>query len=44
MVQSSQWTAAGSRADKGTKFLVNGAWDSRHDYRNYPFALDMMRK
>lgn len=31
-------------ADKGTKFLANGAWDSRHDYRNYPFALDMMRK
>ena len=31
-------------ADKGTKFLANGAWDSRHDYRDYPFALDMMRK
>ena len=31
-------------ADKGTRFLANGEWDSRHDYRNYPFALDMMRK
>ena len=31
-------------ADKGTVFLANGKWDSRHDYRDYGFARDMMRK
>ena len=31
-------------ADKGTKFLANGEWDDRHDYRDYAFALDQMRK
>ena len=31
-------------ADKGTKFLANGEWDARHDYRDYAFARDMMRK
>ena len=30
--------------DRGTKFLANGEWDSAHDYRDYAFALDMMRK
>ena len=30
--------------DKGTKFLANGEWDSKHDYEDYSFALDMMRK
>ena len=30
--------------DKGTKFLVDGVWDSKHNYRDYPFALDQMRK
>ena len=31
-------------ADKGTAFLANGKWDTRHDYRDYFFARDMMRK
>ena len=31
-------------ADKGTKFLANGEWDARHDYGDYVFALDQMRK
>ena len=31
-------------ADKGTKFLANGEWDARHDYRDFGFALDQMRK
>ena len=31
-------------ADRGTKFLANGKWDAKHDYRDYAFALDMMRK
>ena len=30
--------------DKGTKFLANGEWDSKHDFEDYSFALDMMRK
>ena len=31
-------------ADKGTKFLANGEWDARHDYRDFGFALEQMRK
>ena len=31
-------------ADKGTKFLANGAWDAKHDYGDYAFAVDQMRK
>ena len=31
-------------ADKGTKFLANGEWDTKHDYRDYAFARDQMRK
>ena len=31
-------------ADKGTKFLANGEWDARHDYRDFDFALEQMRK
>ncbi|MBQ4143660.1 MAG: hypothetical protein IJD43_09320 [Thermoguttaceae bacterium] len=31
-------------ADKGTKFLANGEWDTKHDYTDYAFTLDMMRK
>ena len=30
--------------NKGTKFLVNDVWDERCDYRNFDFALDVMRK
>ena len=30
--------------DKGTKFLANGEWPEKRDYRNYPIALDTMRK
>ena len=30
--------------DKGTKFLANGEWPERRDYRNYPVARDTMRK
>ena len=31
-------------ADKGTKFLANGEWDAKHNYGDYDFALDQMRK
>ena len=31
-------------ADRGTKFLANGKWDSKHDYRDYSFAVDQLRK
>ena len=31
-------------ADKGTKFLANGEWDARHDYRDFDFALDYIVK
>ena len=30
--------------DKGTKFLVDGKWTTHHDYRDYSFAVDQMRK
>ena len=30
--------------NKGTKFLVNGVWDAKCDYRSYDFALDVMKK
>ena len=31
-------------ADKGTKFLAGGGWDSTHRYEDYPFAREMMLK
>lgn len=31
-------------ADQGTKFLTDDGWDSLHDYRNFDFALSMMRR
>ena len=30
--------------DKGTKFLAGDQWDTAHDYRDYGFTLQMMRK
>ena len=30
--------------DKGTKFLANGEWPEKRDYRKYPIALDTLRK
>ena len=30
--------------DRGTKFLINGEWDSKHDYKDYETALGLMRQ
>ena len=30
--------------DRGTKFLVNGEWDSRHDYKDYQTALGLLKQ